>query len=168
MLNILVVCSGNICRSPMAEGILRSLIAEVGIPRIAVRSAGTLGIVDSPPAENAVTACRERDVDINEIRSSALNQGLLAWADIVLGMEPHHLEACQTLSDGKPPALALLGSYGDPALSEIDDPVGQDMETFRRCRDILFDCASGFVQRELKTMVPTARRGDTATGARDP
>jgi protein-tyrosine-phosphatase len=150
MRKVLVVCSGNICRSPMAEGILRSLIEEAGLRDVEVRSAGTLGILGSPPADNAVRACREKGVDISELRSSALSGEILRWPDIVLGMEEGHLSACRSLVSGARPRLALLGSFGRPADPEIADPVGQGLNAFRECRDVLLACASAFVSGELQ------------------
>ena len=131
---ILVVCSGNICRSPMAEGILRAKLAERGRRDVTVLSAGTFDIDGAPPSAHAVTA------------------RLLDWADIVLGMEEHHLDECRRRipgSDG--PRLRLLGGYARPDAPEIEDPVGRDLEAFRECRDRLFAGAEEFLEAELRS-----------------
>jgi protein-tyrosine phosphatase len=145
---ILVVCSGNICRSPMAEGILRTMLANRRRTDVLVQSAGTLGFVGAPPADEAVRACAERDVDISAQRSSALNARILSWADVVLGMEEHHLDECRRRG-GEPPELVLLGDYGSAEDPRIDDPVGRAIGAFRECRDRLFECAERFLDEEL-------------------
>lgn len=142
-MRILVVCSGNICRSPMAEGILTHLCRLQRIPA-SVRSAGMLGIVGRPPAENAILACAERGVDIASLRSQGFSREHVAWADVVLCMERVHLE--EVLHRGGAPERAvLLGRFAGGLLGdEIPDPVGQDLDAFRRTRDLLWRAAEGF------------------------
>jgi protein-tyrosine phosphatase len=87
-LAILVVCTANICRSPMGEGLIRDAFERVGVPVI-VRSAGLLdgGRSVSPVAASVL---RDRGLDISAHRSTQVNADLVRAADLVLVMERHH------------------------------------------------------------------------------
>src|SRR5881396_718122 len=86
---IVFVCSGTICRSPMAEAIARKLLADAKIPAMVI-SAGTLGINSNPAATHAVTAVQELGIDLSGHRSQGVTLQLLRMADHVLVMSPEH------------------------------------------------------------------------------
>jgi protein-tyrosine phosphatase len=91
MTSILVVCTGNICRSPIAEGLLRdALSARFGNGAPAVSSAGTWAVEGSSPTPEAVTAAGERGSDIATHRARPLSQVPVADADLVIGMAGEH------------------------------------------------------------------------------
>ena len=104
--NILFVCSGNLCRSPMAEVILRDICAkdsELSAGGIVIRSAGTLDYPDGEPATNeAITVTQKQGIDLSSHRAKHINANLLNWADIVLVMTPEH-------------KVDILEEFGDPA-----------------------------------------------------
>ena len=90
MTSILVVCTGNICRSPIAEGMLRdALSSRFGESAPEVSSAGTWGVEGSAPTPEAVTAARERGIDIGAHRARRLAQ-VAADADLVVAMAGEH------------------------------------------------------------------------------
>jgi protein-tyrosine phosphatase len=91
MTAVIVVCTGNVCRSPIAEGLLRRAAAHrpVGTP-IAVSSAGTAGWEGSPATPEAVEAAAERGVDISGHVATRLRPGMVADADLVLCMAGEH------------------------------------------------------------------------------
>lgn len=96
--SILVVCTGNICRSPIAEGVLRVLLEE----RLAdaaplVASAGTAGWDGRPATEEAVAAAAELGVDIAGHRARALRPDHVRAADLVIGMSAEHVERAVAL-----------------------------------------------------------------------
>lgn len=94
MASILVVCSGNICRSPMAEGFLRRELQErfaEGGP--VVVSAGTIGWENSPAVGESIEAALERGADIREHRAKVLEPELIVAANLVIGMTTEHAEA---------------------------------------------------------------------------
>ena len=91
MTSILVVCTGNICRSPIAEGMLReAMAARFGASAPTVHSAGTIGVEGSPATEESVTAADERGIDISGHRARRLTLDLARHADLVLGMAGEH------------------------------------------------------------------------------
>ena len=86
MLRVLVVCTGNICRSPMAHGFLADRSRRQLNGAIKVRSAGTWARKGSPPTREAIDAAAERGVDIHELRSSPVKGDVARQADLVLTM----------------------------------------------------------------------------------
>jgi protein-tyrosine-phosphatase len=92
VLRVLLVCTGNICRSPMALGFLTDRSERRLDGALAVRSAGTWARPGSPPTPEAEEAAAERDVDISGHRSTPLSPDLVDWADLVLAMTGEHRE----------------------------------------------------------------------------
>src|SRR6266478_4761280 len=101
MVSILVLCTGNVCRSPMAEGFLRSsLVHRLGDDAPVVSSAGTLGWEGSGAMPEAVQAAAERDVDIARHIARRLEPSLVEGADLVVSMSQEHREAVEELDPG--------------------------------------------------------------------
>jgi protein-tyrosine-phosphatase len=90
--SLLFVCSGNICRSPAAEGMTRAWLESRGHLNVRVGSCGTLGITGKPAAEFTLRAMAERGVDLGAHRSRGMSHVLLRRADLIVGMEYHHCE----------------------------------------------------------------------------
>jgi protein-tyrosine phosphatase len=94
MTSILVVCTGNVCRSPMAEGLLRKALVEtLGDDAPVVSSAGTAGWEGSAAMPEAVAAAAERGVDIAAHRARRLRPGMAETTDLVLCMAREHRDA---------------------------------------------------------------------------
>ena len=102
MSTILVVCTGNICRSPIAEGFLRQLLQDRGIEGISVESAGVSGLRGYPADPEAVRAAAEQAVDISRHRARRVNAKMIEKADLVLAMTAEQRDA----AIGQVPAAA--------------------------------------------------------------
>lgn len=89
---IVFVCTGNICRSPMAEGILRSKLAQKGITHIQVSSMGTHGLKNSEPAPLSSLVCLKNGIDISNHRSRTLVAHELISSSLIFVMEIVHIE----------------------------------------------------------------------------
>ena len=148
-MNILVVCSGNICRSPMVAEYLRHRAAESGLDQILVDSAGTLGIEDQPAAPEAVETLREIGLDLSGHRSKGIAAADFLRCDALIGMSQLHLES---LAAGRGPSLRWLlrafegGPRPDSRAPELQDPIGKPVEAYRACFDIIRPSVDHLVQ----------------------
>ena len=134
-MRVLVVCSGNLCRSPMAVGILQDRARRSGRD-LEIRSAGTVGIIGLPPMAAAIEVCRERGIDIAGQRSSGLDAAVLRWSDHVLCMAREHVLECRRLSPSA--SIVHLGDWSQARHGrDIADPVGQPLPVFRMTYDLL-------------------------------
>lgn len=141
---LLFVCTGNICRSPMAEGIARDYAQKRG-RLVEVRSAGTMGLVGHAADSKAVAVCGELDVDLSAHRSQAIVSDLITWADWVLVMEFAHATHIREKFPEVGEKLVMLGSFA--GLFELADPLGGWKFQFRRSRDEIRRCVESFVDR---------------------
>jgi len=136
MKTILFVCTGNICRSPMAEGLFRHLTRERG--NYQVLSAGVGAVDGQPPSTHAVTALRELGIDIAQQTSRALTARLVEQADFIFGMTRGHVETVRVLFPRAIEKTLLLREFDDTLEEfekDITDPIGGGLEVYRDCRD---------------------------------
>ncbi len=130
-MNVLCVCTGNICRSPMLTCLLRDALAKEGLD-CTVSGAGTATTDGVPPSPHAITAMHEIGVDISEIRSRQLTPAIVEDTDVFVALSVEH-------------GVTLAFQYGvDPERiivpgSGIPDPFGHDLATYRACRDALVE-----------------------------
>jgi protein-tyrosine-phosphatase len=126
--SVLVVCTGNSCRSPMAHGMLAALLE--GVPAF-VYSAGTDAPVGNPATATAVQAMREAGLDLTRHRAQQLEPEMIRAADLVLVMERYHREEVVRLFPEAAGRTRLLLSFAGRD-EEVDDPIGQPIEMYRR------------------------------------
>ena len=115
--HILVVCVGNICRSPMAEALLKSALRGQG--EFTVESAGLGALVGHPAADFAVELMEEKGVSIREHRARQIHPDMVRSADLVLVMETGHKRA---IDDADPTARGKVHRLGEWQEKDIDDP----------------------------------------------
>ena len=124
-MKVLFVCTGNICRSPFAEGIARKLARERGIEDVEFASAGT-HVAGECATDDGVAVALEHGVDLASFAPRALTAELVAEADVVVAMAPHHL------ADG---ALAGAANARLLGAGEIRDPYQLGPAAYRRAYD---------------------------------
>ena len=133
--HILVVCVGNICRSPMAEALLkRELRGQDGIT---VESAGLGALVGYPASDYSVELMDEMGVDISQHRARQIHPDMVSAADLVLVMEAGHKRA---IDDADPTARGKVHRLGEWQDKDIDDPYRQPKAAFA---DALEDIREG-------------------------
>jgi len=133
--HILVVCVGNICRSPMAEALLCNALR--GKEEFSVESAGLSALVDEPASEHAVALMSERGIDISSHRARQLQPELVNKADLILVMESRHKKAIETADVTVRGKVFRLGEASD---RDIVDPYRRSRAVFE---DVLEDIDEG-------------------------
>ena len=134
MLNIVFVCTGNICRSPMAEGLVRYKWHQMGRNDLIVSSMGIQGLNDSPATEYAQAVCKQNDFDITSHRARSLVGEELLKADLVLCMEPVHKKFVHVFFPWHRNKVALLGAWPEKETrkSAIADPMGGSYKKYQQ------------------------------------
>ena len=135
--SILVPCTANICRSPMAAAILRRRIAELGLEdQIVVLSAGVWAEDGHEASTNAVTTLAERGMDLTGHRSRLLTPALLRESDLVLVMEEAHRRSLFHLAPQHLGKVYLLTEMSGKH-ADVADPYGGPVEGYERTADEL-------------------------------
>jgi len=141
MIGVLFVCTGNICRSPTAEGVFRTMVAREGLaPGFHIDSAGTYdGHAGEPPSRDAVRAAARRGYDLADLRARQVVAADLQRFDHVLAMDRGHLRALRAMA---PPALKdkprlFLDTAPHLGLQEVDDPWYGTVADYERALDTI-------------------------------
>ena len=140
--HILVVCVGNICRSPMAEALLRQALGNDS--GITVSSAGIAALVDHPVSQHAIDLMSERGIDITSHRARQLTPELVSQADLILVMETRHK---RVLDSDEPTARGKVYRLGEWQDVDIADPFQQPRETFEEALTLIDQGIEDWVKR---------------------
>lgn len=155
---VLFVCSGNTCRSPLAERLTLRAAAGRGFDEMEVRSAGTFAGRGAPASSGAVLAARRRDLDLSGHRSTPLGPDLVEWADLVVAMTRAHRRAAADV--GADAAVMLMTEFlpaGHPEHGrDVGDPAGGGVDRYEALIDLLEEAVEGL----LDAREPAARGGE--------
>lgn len=152
---VLVVCTANICRSPMAAGLLQHALAAQPEPlrSVKVESAGVAARSGEPVSENSVVALRKVGIDISQHTSRPLTQEMLDRASVVICMTESHRAMIQLQADPSPKHVYLFREFMPAgAEKEIPDPYGGPLRIYELSRDEMVEAIPSLVEF-LKTQL---------------
>ena len=143
---ILFVCLGNICRSPMAEGIFREMLGrEAGMPPVRIDSAGLGGWhVGNPPDPRGIAEAARHGIDLSGQRARQVSAADFTHFTHILAMDRSNLEGLQRMRAGKGTAPQLFLDYGRGG--EVPDPYYGGDEGFTRVFTMLEEASAGLIR----------------------
>ncbi len=153
-MNILLVCTGNICRSPLAEALMKREFESRELAGFHVGSAGTGAWDGAQASEGAYLVALENDLDLSAHRARLLTRDLVEDADLIMTMARHHrVRAVELGGDGKTSVLGeFVGIAGPDA--EVSDPFGGELDVYRKTFDELQDLVARAVDRICTEYAP--------------
>lgn len=131
MTRVLLVCTGNTCRSPLAEALLREALGSRGMVDVVVESAGTGAWEGIPASEGSYLVGLEHGLDLSAHRSRLLTRELVEGADLILTMGRSHVARAEAL--GGAGRTFLLGEFAgrEGPAAEVRDPFGGELSQYR-------------------------------------
>ncbi|MDI6808014.1 MAG: low molecular weight protein arginine phosphatase [Candidatus Eisenbacteria bacterium] len=158
-LKVLFVCTGNTCRSPIAEGILRKLCSERRIKEVEVRSCGTIAALGSTVPPIALEVAKRRQIDLSGHRSAPLTKELIEGSDVILGMDESHVERVIELVPGAKTRAFLLSEFCGgcvPSRRDIVDPAGGQERAYEESLTMI----ESLVNKSLELLTRMVREKD--------
>ncbi|MCI8342740.1 MAG: low molecular weight protein arginine phosphatase [Firmicutes bacterium] len=132
-MNILFVCTGNTCRSPMAEAVAKSIFPKDGFE---IKSAGINVVEIGGASENAIKAMSKSGLDLSDHKPSQITTELIKWADIVFTMTNGHKQAVASICAELNVPVFTIAEYGGHN-DDIIDPYGGSEEIYEQCLEHL-------------------------------
>lgn len=147
-MNILFVCTGNTCRSPMAEGLLRDMASKKGID-INVNSAGTFAFDGEEVSMEAVEVMKEEGIDISKHKARILHRDLVESADLILTMSKNHKRQLLNKYDDIADKVYTLKEYAYKREEDIEDPFGRGLDAYKKAKEEIKEAIKEIIDKNL-------------------
>lgn len=147
MKKILFVCSGNTCRSPLAEAIAKNILPGRLDFRVDISSAGASALEGSPASQYSIEVGQAHALDLSSHRARLLTPALIGGADLVVTMGARHREIVGTLDPEALDYTFLLTNFSDHHFGDIPDPIGGGLEVYERTYQLIRDCVESMASR---------------------
>jgi len=154
---ILFVCTGNTCRSPLAEVLAQRGIEERGWRHVEVRSAGIRTVNGAPASVGSLRAAAAHGLDLSAHRSTPVDGELLEWADLVLTMSAGHLVFVQDMGAGDRATLLGAMAAGGEEVGEggdVPDPFGEGQAVYEETFQVLEEMVARVLDRLEPIVAP--------------
>ena len=136
MKKILFVCTGNSCRSVMAEGLLKKMLESRGVSDVRVLSAGTHAMNGVGPTPETIQVMSSRGIDVTSHRGQLITPELVTHADAIFCMEGFHRDLVLEMdprAEGKAFLLRTFGKAAEGQDSDVPDPIGLPLPVYEMC-----------------------------------
>ncbi|WP_071140369.1 MULTISPECIES: low molecular weight protein arginine phosphatase [Tissierellales] len=149
MKNILFVCTGNTCRSPMADGLFENMIEnnKDNYSNISHTSAGIYVFGGERPTDEAIKVMAEEGIDISQYRSKGLTEKMVEDADVVFVMTKNHKNYMRNSYPSASEKIFTLKEYAYGKEDDIIDPFGEGMEVYRKVKEDIKDALEEILQK---------------------
>ena len=156
-ISVLFVCTGNICRSPTAEGVFRNLVQRAEPEeQILIESAGTISFHTGEAPDSRTQECaRKRSIDLSNLRARQINAQDFDTADFLIALDRSHLEAMQEQAPEDCTAtICLLMDYAPQSdVEDVPDPYYSGPGGFEEVLDMIEDAVTGLLQEIRKDLI---------------
>lgn len=147
MKKLLFVCSGNSCRSPLAEGIARRIFAEEPLVTIEATSAGTSAVDDLPASPLAVEVALRHSIDLSKHRTRFLDREMIRGADLIITMGSKHRETVGVIEPSALRYTHLLTEFCEGEKGDVPDPIGRGVDEYEETYRLIEACMRGLKER---------------------
>lgn len=166
-MKLLFVCSGNTCRSPMAEALTRAALAQSDLGDITVASAGTDAFTGEAASAHARSAMQERGLDLGGHRARRLDREAVEEADLILTMTAGHRDRVVRLLPRAIEKTFTLREFASGEKADVSDPFGRSLDTYRKTAEELDAQIGRLVKRLNLNRGQGNQPGGRSTGGLD-
>ncbi len=151
MKKIMFICTGNICRSAMAHGLMEKKVQEAGL-NIEAFSSGLYAEDGDRATEYAISAMEEYGVDLKRHRATNTRKSKIREMDLILCATEGHKRMLLEMYPEIKDKLYTMKEYVGAEEKDIKDPWGYDLETYRKCANEIYDCITKIIDKEKDIM----------------